>query len=415
MTKNRLLYSLIIIYKEAINIFMNTKEKEYTIIGVDGGGSKVSSGIIESNNTTNFTITSLSHHYYNEISEFNSIFSPVDMDTQLNEYNKEQYNINDDEIVQGNTIIESFYNSIINLNIEKPILIGVGMVGLKTNDSRGIGAIANGPRMPKFCIQLENLLKKSDIHLYTPIKYIGSDADNCGVGEEYGNNGLFNGIQNGYYIGGGTGTADALKLENKLIPFDNISSWMAKTWEIVNENNISMEKFTSLQGIQSLYSYYSKTSINTLQDKSIYANEIFTRALENDQAALLTCEDITKYISTLIVERIETIFSGWQNKFQLLNPKHRFLDNNHPYKNNLLERIIIGQGLGKLFHLSKNTPLLWDPLHNNIYNMIKKSNVLPLEIKNHLFENNGLKKDFIMTSNLDNSALLGAGISAIYH
>jgi len=394
---------------------MDTKEKEYTIIGVDGGGSKVSSGIIKSNDISDFTITSLSHHYYNEISEFNSIFSPVDMDTQLNEYNKEQYNIKDDEIVQGNAIIKSFYNSIINLNIEKPILIGIGMVGLKTNDLRGIGAIANGPRMPKFCIQLENLLKNSDIHLYKPIKYIGSDADNCGIGEEYGNSGLFNGIENGYYIGGGTGTADALKLENRLIPFDNISSWIVKTWEIVNENNVSMEKFTSLQGIQSLYSYYSKTPINTLQDKSIYANEIFTRALENDQAALLTFADITKYMSTLIVERIETIFSGWQNKFQLLNHKHRFLDNNHPYKNNLLERIIIGQGLGKLFHQSKNTPLLWDPLHNNIYDKIKKSSVLPLKIKNLLFENNGLKKDFIMTSNLNNSALLGAGISAIYH
>ena len=393
---------------------MDSKEKEYIIIGIDGGGSKVSAGIIESSDLSTFTFKSLSQQFYNERSEFNSDFSPVAMDIQLNEYNKEEYNITKDEVLQGNAIIESFHNSIINLNIEKPILIGVGMVGLKTNDSRGIGAIANGPRMPKFCIQLENLLKKSDVHLYKPIKYIGSDADNCGVGEEYGNNGLFNGIQNGYYIGGGTGTADALKLENKLITFDNISSWMAKTWEIVNENNISMEKFTSLQGIQSLYSNYSKTPINILQDKSIYANEIFTRALENDQAALLTCEDITKYMSTLIVERIETVFSGWQNKFQLLNPKHRFLDNNHPYKNNLLERIIIGQGLGKLFHLSKNTPLLWDPLHNNIYNMIQKSRVLPSKAKNFFFENGTLKKGFIMTSNLDNSAILGAGITAIY-
>ena len=120
-------------------------------------------------------------------------------------------------------------------------------------------------------------------------------------------------------------------------------------------------------------------------------------------------------MSTLIVERVETIFSGWQNKFELLNPKHSLLINNHPYKNNLLERIIIGQGLGKLFHLSKNTPLLWDPLHNNIYDMIKKSSVLPLEAKNSLFEGQILKEGFIMTSNLDNSALFGAGISAIYH
>ena len=393
---------------------MNSKEKEYIIIGIDGGGSKVSAGIIESKDISTFTIKSLSQQYYNERSEFNSDFSPVAMDIQLNEYNTEEYNVTNDEVLQGKAIIESFHNSIINLNIDKPILMGIGMVGLKTKDLRGIGAIANGPRIPNFCIQLEDALHKSNIHLHKPIQYIGSDADNCGIGEEYGKDGLFKDIQNGYYIGGGTGTADALKLKNELIPFDSISSWIAKSWEILNENNISMEQYSSLKGIQSIYSNYSEIPINELCNESIYANEIFSRALKNEQAALLTCADITKYMSTLIVERVETIFSGWQNKFGLLNPKHSLLINNHPYKNNLLERIIIGQGLGKLFHLSKNTPLLWDPLHNNIYDMIQKSRVLPSEAKKFLFENGTLKKGFIMTSNLDNSALLGAGITAIY-
>ena len=393
---------------------MNSKEKEYIIIGIDGGGSKVSAGIIESKDISTFTIKSLSQQYYNERSEFNSDFSPVAMDVQLNEYNTEEYNVTNDEVLQGKAIIESFHNSIINLNIDKPILMGIGMVGLKTKDLRGIGAIANGPRIPNFCIQLEDAFHKSNIHLHKPIQYIGSDADNCGIGEEYGKDGLFKDIQNGYYIGGGTGTADALKLKNELIPFDSISSWIAKSWEILNENNISMEQYTSLKGIQSIYSNYSEIPINELCNESIYANEIFSRALKNEQAALLTCADITKYMSTLIVERVETIFSGWQNKFGLLNPKHSLLINNHPYKNNLLERIIIGQGLGKLFHLSKNTPLLWDPLHNNIYDMIQKSRVLPSEAKKFLFENGTLKKGFIMTSNLDNSALLGAGVTAIY-
>ena len=393
---------------------MNSKEKEYIIIGTDGGGSKVSAGIIESKDISTFTIKSLSQQYYNERSEFNSDFSPVAMDIQLNEYNTEEYNVTNDEVLQGKAIIESFHNSIINLNIDKPILMGIGMVGLKTKDLRGIGAIANGPRIPNFCIQLEDALHKSNIHLHKPIQYIGSDADNCGIGEEYGKDGLFKDIQNGYYIGGGTGTADALKLKNELIPFDSISSWIAKSWEILNENNISMEQYTSLKGIQSIYSNYSEIPINELCNESIYANEIFSRALKNEQAALLTCADITKYMSTLIVERVETIFSGWQNKFGLLNPKHSLLINNHLYKNNLLERIIIGQGLGKLFHLSKNTPLLWDPLHNNIYDMIQKSRVLPSEAKKFLFENGTLKKGFIMTSNLDNSALLGAGVTAIY-
>ncbi len=57
-----------------------------------------------------------------------------------------------------------------------------------------------------------------------------------------------------------------------------------------------MEKYTSLKGIQSLYSHYSNIPINTLQDNAIYASEIFLRALENEQAALLTYQDLTKYI-----------------------------------------------------------------------------------------------------------------------
>ena len=51
--------------------------------------------------------------------EFNSDFSPVAMDIQLNEYNKEEYNITKDKVLQGNAIIESFHNSIMNLNIKK--------------------------------------------------------------------------------------------------------------------------------------------------------------------------------------------------------------------------------------------------------------------------------------------------------
>mgnify|MGYP003321224885 CR=1 FL=1 len=146
--------------------------------------------IIESKDISTFTIKSLSQQYYNERSEFNSDFSPVAMDIQLNEYNTEEYNVTNDEVLQGNAMIESFHNSIINLNIDKPILMGIGMVGLKTKDLRGIGAIANGPRIPNFCIQLEDALHKSNIHLHKPIQYIGSDADNCGIGEEYGKDGL---------------------------------------------------------------------------------------------------------------------------------------------------------------------------------------------------------------------------------
>ena len=45
---------------------MDSKEKEYIIIGIDGGGSKVSAGIIESSDLSTFTFKSLSQQFYNE-------------------------------------------------------------------------------------------------------------------------------------------------------------------------------------------------------------------------------------------------------------------------------------------------------------------------------------------------------------
>ena len=113
---------------------MNSKEKEYIVVGVDGGGSKVSAGIIESNDNITFTFKSFSHQYYNESIEYISGYSPKDMATQLYEHSTEQYNINNEEKLQGKEIIKSFHDTIINLNVDKPILLGVGMVGLKTKD-----------------------------------------------------------------------------------------------------------------------------------------------------------------------------------------------------------------------------------------------------------------------------------------
>ena len=131
------------------------------------------------------------------------------------------------------------------------------MPGMKTKDKHGISAIANGPRMPKYCQYIENKLEKNGIELLTPIDHLGSDADYCGLGEEFSSDGSFTNYKNSYYIGGGTGVADALKLNDKVTPFDQTKKWIAKTWEMKNDYGISMERYTSASGIQSIYGNYA--------------------------------------------------------------------------------------------------------------------------------------------------------------
>jgi len=225
---------------------------------------------------------------------------------------------------------------------------------------------------------------------------------------------MFKDVRNAYYLGGGNGAADALKLNGKLIPFDEAKSRIAKTWEIKNDQNISLETYASVGGIQSLYSHYAKIPLKRLQKDSVYADIIFSRALDNEEAALLTFAEVCTYMAKLIFERLETIYSGWQNRYEFLDPDHANLKVNHPYRKALLDRIIIGQRLGKLLDKSREPMLLWEPFQRDLYNNIEQSKKLTLEAKDHYLEENNLNKNLIMISELDHAPVLGAGIAAIH-
>ena len=394
---------------------MDSNNKRPVIIGVDGGGTKVTAGIIEKQQDIFCLNKSYSNRYYLENPDFDFGFSPINMSIQLRELKANKIKPTSAEIAQGKSIINSFRDVILDLNISSPVLIGIGMVGLKTPDKRGIGAMANGPRMPKFCAHLEQLLQDANIELKYPIRQLGSDADYCGIGEEYGDGGMFKDVQNAYYLGGGTGTADGLKLNGNLIPFDDAKSWIAKTWEIKNDQNISLEPYASVGGTQSLYSNYAKIPLRKLQQDSVYGDIIFSRALDNEEAALLTFSEVSNYMAKLIFERLETIYSGWQNRFEFLDPDHGNLEVNHPYQKTLLDRIIIGQRLGKLLDKSREPMLFWEPFQRDLYNNIEQSKTLTLEAKDHYLDGKNINQNLIMTSQLEHAPVLGAGIAATHN
>ena len=146
---------------------MDSNIKQPVIIGVDGGGTKVTAGIIEKHQDIFSLNKSFSNRHYLENPDFNFGFSPVSMSNQLRELQANEIKLTTAEIAQSKPIINSFRDVILHLNINSPVLIGIGMVGLKTPDKRGIGAMANGPRMPKFCAHLEQLLQDANAVSYT--------------------------------------------------------------------------------------------------------------------------------------------------------------------------------------------------------------------------------------------------------
>ena len=384
------------------------------IIGIDGGATKISGWQVEYDEQNGlFSLGSINvQRKYSDYSGFSGGFKPVDIKIQLDEM-VSGVHLTKDEIAQGNAYINAAADVITEfgkLNQGTSLLIGFGMPGLKTTDKRGIIALANGPRMPQFLKEIEEIVASRNVKLYCPVKHLGSDADYCGIGEEYSSTGLFRDVANAYYLGGGTGVADALKLKGKLVTFDSAKDWIAKAWEFKTASGLSMERYASASGIQYIYGNYAGIDIKELNENHIFPPQILRSALNGEKAAMDTINDISVNIANLLFERIVTVYSGWQGTFEFVNPNRNSLVSNHSYKGTFIERIIIGQRLGDLIEESKDTGLLWDGILKELSELFKASE--DEQLKNYYLNGDEFKSEIIQNSKLREAPALGAGIDA---
>lgn len=390
--------------------------EDFLLIGIDGGASKVSAWSIDVEGEDKFSLGKYNAVLsYNEQQGYIDDFKSVDIQKQLNEFKAGNIQPTEEEKQHGHTYIESAAQVVKQL-VEKSgmnrVLIGEGMPGLKTKDERGISVMANGPRNIHYCDEMEKMLQEAGIELVEPIAKLGSDAFYCGIGEEYAVEGQFRKVENSYYLGGGTGTADALKLKGELVSLDDIKDWFVKTWELKNENGLSLEKCASAQGIQSIYATNSGQTVTELNNKKIYPLQIREKAMEGDSAALETFETLTKNLAKLIYERISTLYAGWQDLFSFVNENKVAPGSDHPYQGVLLDSIIMGQRLGELFKAAKDDNILWKPFFKKLSVQISESKCLDEKAKSHYFNNDSFDESLFKISKLREAPALGAGIDA---
>ncbi len=393
------------------------KYDDYTLIGIDGGATKVSGWIV--NYLSEEKSYRLSEHHaelpYASIEGHVTDFTPVEIQKQLPQREGGKIDITDEESVQGQTYIEAtarVVQELYTLGGEKPLLIGIGMPGLKTTDQRGINAIANGPRMPEYCTSLEKKLTASGLNLLTPVARLGSDADYCGVGEFYAAEGSFRNINNAYYLGGGTGAADALLLKGKLVPFDQIKSWMAKTWEMKNDLDLSFERYASASGLQFIYARHSGKSVDSLNKSKIYPPQIALMVEEGNDAAIKTYQEVAAYLAMLIFERISTLFCGSIGLIKFINPRKDSLEAVHLYRGEIFERIIIGQRLGDLMASPTGQKVLTEPFLKELSTIINNADCIPEQAKSEYLKEGTFDKAKLVFSKLREAPALGAGIDA---
>jgi hypothetical protein len=237
---------------------------------------------------------------------------------------------------------------------------------------------------------------------------LGSDADYCGIGENFAGNGLFRDIKNGYYLGGGTGAADAMKLDDKLTPFDDVKTWIAKCWEMKNSDGISLERYASANGIRNIYANIAGINLVELDNQNIYPIQIAGLAEEGQKAAKDSFKLIAENLALLFYERITTLFSGWQNLFTFVDPNRQIPLKEHRFNGFLFDRIVIGQRLGELFKSQSGLTLLQKPVLKRLDQLIGESEILDNNAKIHYKRLNKI----IRISNLREAPALGAGIDA---
>ncbi|NQV30951.1 MAG: ROK family protein [Candidatus Marinimicrobia bacterium] len=388
---------------------------EIILIGVDGGASKVLVHKVDIliNPMRFVALKPFLEVGYNTSESFNPKFTPIVLSRQLKEHKDGKVKQTKQELGQEEAILESFsraIRTILGSNVAQEVLIGVGLPGLKTKDKRGISVMANGPRMPKFLNKLEKMVHKEGYTTLNPIHVIGSDADYCGLGEQWGDDGGMRGVKSAYYFGVGTGIADAMLLNRKNVPFDACTSWIAKTWEMMAGEEVSYEDLLSAKGIQSHYGKLTGQTSEDLDSAEIFPWQVYERALLGDEAAIEVTEKTAQALSDLFFHRMQTLAVGAPET--MFRDAGRALEQDHDYLGQVFERIVVGQRLGDIWEFKKFTPLLLDPVNEKLGRLIHSS-ALPAEIKSlYLTKTNRLRDDLIINSELRHAPALGAAVDA---
>ena len=264
--------------------------------GIDCGATKVllQSAIYDNVSNKVFPTKIQKEFLYSDHPKWINDFIPISIDIQRSEYSNNNICLSGEEMIQGEVIIEIIKRIIAEVNNHS---VGLCFPGIKTNE--GIVVMANGPRIPS----LNQRIKK--------INSIYNDSDCCVLGEWKSTIGKMQQSENCLYIGGGTGIADGIVINGKIIDF-NIVHNLKRSWELKLLGGETIESCLSPAGMIERYNQSTGKIISTLLELSKQRD--FTDVIKKAQEAF----------KVLIIDRVQ------------------FFKNN----NTKIENIIIGQRLG---------------------------------------------------------------------
>lgn len=381
------------------------------LIGVDGGATEAKAHAVTCDDLACPNAFALAQAAASRLYPANNGFQPVPVTEQLAQRDTPHDHLTEDERRRGATWIQSAADAIIELAKQtsaRQVLVGMGMPGLKTADGRGIAVINNGPRIPDYLATLESQIAAAGLELAGPIAALGSDADYCGLGEAHASDGLFRDVEHAYYVGCGTGIADALKLRGELVPFDAIKPWMMKSWQINSSFGPTFEKLVAAKSFNEVYASLRAASGTGDAGQPRFPEQ---DAANGDAVAQTWLQTAAMLLAELIFERLSTIKNG-RAEVPARGEAYLGLEQEHPYRGVVLERVIVGQRLGLMYADAAYAELFKRPLERGVAQFIANSGDKELA-KAWLNADGSLIEGRIVASRLRAAPALGAAVAAV--
>jgi hypothetical protein len=423
------------------------------LIGVDGGATEAKTHAVACDDLEKPSSFQLRPEHASRVYPRLSDFTSLPVAEQLAQRDAGAINLTDKEVKQGRLYVKAASEAIVDVAQQcggKRVLVGIGMPGLKTPDGRGINAMNNGPRIPDYLDALEKNLAAAGLELVSPVATLGSDADYCGLGEEYAADGLFRDVENAYYVGCGTGIADALKLRGKLVPFDAARSWIQKSWQMPSALGPTFEKLISASSLNRVYADLvegtkgrrdegtkgvaagapaGRRSAAALrypeavtEEARACASGSKSAATQYPEAAAAAGEPIAigwmdvaaLVLAELILERLWTIKNGRADTPHR-GEAYAKLDPNHQYRGTLLDRVIVGQRVGQIYGDAAYRRIFGDKIDAYLATMIAASGDEQLATTTVVGgAHPTLRPRFIAASKLRAAPALGAAVAAAH-
>ena len=238
-------------------------ERSDSLIGIDCGASKVliQSAKINPKRTIISKGRYCKEYVYSSHPDWDPCYQPTPLGLQIKENNSKSILIRKAERKQGDIIVELLQDIIESISDSQ---IGICFPGIK--DDYGVTILANGPRIPELLTRLSK------------VDTLYNDSDCCIIGEMVSDIGKMNDIHNGIYIGGGTGIADGILLNGKIINLNDDKN-PKKSWELILPQGANVESYLSPGGILKNHNLKYKTKITSLKELS--ASQYFEETLSN--------------------------------------------------------------------------------------------------------------------------------------